>query len=73
MDSDFTLGAFRLFACPVPRPVVGEYALLKASASVCRNEQSGVEIMGIVLIMAGLIGLALLVYLFYVLFRGEEL
>ena len=29
--------------------------------------------MGIVLIMAGLIGLALLVYLFYVLFRGEEL
>lgn len=29
--------------------------------------------MGIVLMIAGLIGLALLVYLFYVLFRGEEL
>lgn len=29
--------------------------------------------MGIVLIVAGLTGLALLVYLFYVLFRGEQL
>ena len=29
--------------------------------------------MGFVLIVAGLIGLALLVYLFYVLFRGEQL
>lgn len=29
--------------------------------------------MGFVLIMAGLIGLVLLVYLFYVLFRGEQL
>jgi K+-transporting ATPase KdpF subunit len=29
--------------------------------------------MGNVLIMAGLIGLVLLVYLFYVLFRGEQL
>jgi hypothetical protein len=54
-------------------PVVGEYASLKMSISVCRNEQSGVEIMGIVLIVAGLTGLALLVYLFYVLFRGEQL
>lgn len=29
--------------------------------------------MGVVLAIAGLIGLALLIYLFYVLFRGEEL
>ncbi|MBF2516877.1 potassium-transporting ATPase subunit F [Listeria marthii] len=29
--------------------------------------------MGIVLVIAGIIGLALLVYLFYVLFRGEDL
>ena len=29
--------------------------------------------MGVVFIVAGLIGLALLVYLFYVLFRGENL
>ncbi|AGR03246.1 potassium-transporting ATPase subunit F [Listeria monocytogenes] len=29
--------------------------------------------MGVVLVIAGIIGLALLVYLFYVLFRGEDL
>ncbi|MBC2012612.1 potassium-transporting ATPase subunit F [Listeria marthii] len=29
--------------------------------------------MGVVLVIAGIIGLALLVYLFYVLFRGENL
>ncbi|EAF3112495.1 potassium-transporting ATPase subunit F [Listeria monocytogenes] len=29
--------------------------------------------MGVVLVVAGIIGLALLVYLFYVLFRGEDL
>lgn len=29
--------------------------------------------MGVILIPAGLFGLALLIYLFYVLFRGEEL
>jgi hypothetical protein len=29
--------------------------------------------MGIVLAITGLVGLALLAYLFYVLFRGEEL
>ncbi|HBC95118.1 MAG TPA: K+-transporting ATPase, F subunit [Pelotomaculum sp.] len=29
--------------------------------------------MGVVLTIAGCIGIALLVYLFYVLFRGEEL
>jgi len=29
--------------------------------------------MGIVLAISGFIGLALLIYLFYVLFRGEEL
>lgn len=29
--------------------------------------------MEIILVIAGLIGLALLVYLFYVLFRGEDL
>jgi K+-transporting ATPase KdpF subunit len=29
--------------------------------------------MGIILTIAGLIGLLLLIYLFYVLFRGEEL
>jgi K+-transporting ATPase KdpF subunit len=29
--------------------------------------------MEVVLVLAGLIGLALLIYLFYVLFRGEEL
>lgn len=29
--------------------------------------------MGIVLAITGIIGLALMVYLFYVLFRGEEL
>ncbi|EAE8346076.1 MULTISPECIES: potassium-transporting ATPase subunit F [Listeria] len=29
--------------------------------------------MGVVLVIAGMIGLGLLVYLFYVLFRGEDL
>ncbi|KKD50365.1 MULTISPECIES: potassium-transporting ATPase subunit F [Listeria] len=29
--------------------------------------------MGVVLVIAGMIGLGLLVYLFYVLFRGENL
>ncbi|HAB9823066.1 TPA_asm: K(+)-transporting ATPase subunit F [Listeria monocytogenes] len=29
--------------------------------------------MGVVLVISGIIGLALLVYLFYVLFRGEDL
>ncbi|EAE2801575.1 potassium-transporting ATPase subunit F [Listeria monocytogenes] len=29
--------------------------------------------MGVVLVIAGIIGLALLVYLFYVLFRGGDL
>jgi K+-transporting ATPase KdpF subunit len=29
--------------------------------------------MGIILMVAGMIGLALLIYLFYVLFRGDEL
>lgn len=29
--------------------------------------------MGIMLMAAGMIGLALLIYLFYVLFRGDEL
>ncbi|MCH2737773.1 potassium-transporting ATPase subunit F [Listeria monocytogenes] len=29
--------------------------------------------MGVVLVIAGIIGLALLVYLFYVWFRGEDL
>ncbi|AHI57320.1 potassium-transporting ATPase subunit F [Listeria ivanovii] len=29
--------------------------------------------MGVVLVIAGIIGLSLLVYLFYVLFRGEDL
>ncbi|EGP4507551.1 potassium-transporting ATPase subunit F [Listeria monocytogenes] len=29
--------------------------------------------MGVVLLIAGIIGLGLLVYLFYVLFRGEDL
>ncbi|EAC4528729.1 potassium-transporting ATPase subunit F [Listeria monocytogenes] len=29
--------------------------------------------MGVVLVIAGIIGLALLVYLFFVLFRGEDL
>jgi len=29
--------------------------------------------MGVVLVISGLIALALLIYLFYVLFRGEEL
>ncbi|EQC2227149.1 TPA: potassium-transporting ATPase subunit F [Listeria monocytogenes] len=29
--------------------------------------------MGVVLVIAGIIGLGLLVYLFFVLFRGEEL
>ncbi|EAC2434699.1 potassium-transporting ATPase subunit F [Listeria monocytogenes] len=29
--------------------------------------------MGVVLVIAGIIGLCLLVYLFYVLFRGEDL
>ena len=33
----------------------------------------GDERMGIVFIAVGLIGVALLVYLFYVLFRGDEL
>ncbi|WP_442855588.1 potassium-transporting ATPase subunit F [Clostridium sp. Marseille-P2415] len=29
--------------------------------------------MGIIMVLSGIIGLALLVYLFYVLFRGENL
>ncbi|EAF3728801.1 potassium-transporting ATPase subunit F [Listeria monocytogenes] len=29
--------------------------------------------MGVVLVIAGIIGIGLLVYLFYVLFRGEDL
>ncbi|EAA0097753.1 TPA: potassium-transporting ATPase subunit F [Listeria monocytogenes] len=29
--------------------------------------------MGVVLVIAGIIGLGLLVYLFYMLFRGEDL
>lgn len=35
--------------------------------------QQGDDKMGIILIAAGIIGLALLIYLFYVLFRGDEL
>lgn len=29
--------------------------------------------MGIIMVLSGMIGLALLIYLFYVLFRGENL
>jgi K+-transporting ATPase KdpF subunit len=56
----------------------------KSDANVCRagatchkrhsqKSYQGVEKMGMVLTIAGCIGLALLVYLFYVLLRGEEL
>jgi len=40
-----------------------------------KNERPLEELIkvGVVLAMAGIIGLALLVYLFYVLFKGEEL
>lgn len=67
------MGISNRFIHSLHSPVVGEYASLNMGTSVCKMEQSGVEIMGIVLMVAGLIGLALLAYLFYVLFRGEEL
>lgn len=37
------------------------------------NKQKELRKVEVVLVIAGLIGLALLIYLFYVLFRGEEL
>lgn len=43
---------------------------LKGSERIMKQELMN---MGIVLVVSGIIALALLAYLFYVLFRGEEL
>ena len=47
-------------------------ARLMAKGTVKKSYQ-GDEKMAVVLTITGLTGLALLVYLFYILFRGEEL
>jgi K+-transporting ATPase KdpF subunit len=51
--------------------VVDEYPSMKRGSK--QRIQQGDDRMGIILIVAGIIGLALLIYLFYVLFRGDEL
>ena len=61
-------------------PVVGQYATLTARGigagthrGTTLKKTSGRVKMGAVLLAAGLVGLGLLVYLFYVLFKGEDL
>lgn len=78
LDWNYSLGIRNSFIYFLHDPMVGKYALLEILWARTWKQQAkikhtGDEIVGTVFAIAGLIGLALFVYLFWVLFRGEKL
>jgi len=73
---NYSLGVCNPSCCLLHSSVVEEHSPLgREEASKdrrCKKLKKGDERMGIVLTLAGTIGFALLIYLFYVLFRGDK-